>query len=339
MKNNLNGGTVNSFLKSLAKGPIFGIFVFGAVLILFPVLFSQQLFWIHTLALIFINLILCISLRITLLLGLLNLSIVCFMAIGAYTSAVVSTTFEVSFWLTMPTAGIICALLSLLLGFPLLRLKGAYFFIGTVCIAMVVRVFFGNFFVDIFQGIPGFTPIAKPHLYLPGFELKFSSKFSMYYLSFTIMFIILLIAYMAEKSKYGRTWKAISQSEDLALSLGVNAFRYKLLNFTIANFFCGIAGAVYAAMNNIITPHDFELHYTFLIVLFCVVGGLNNFWGPILGAIIMGILSEFMRTLGQWEVLTYGLILVLALIFMPQGVVNLPEKLFSLKEKRKKLPS
>lgn len=336
MKNKSNDMVGGNLKIRLSGGPG-GVFALGAFLMLLPVFISHQLFWVHILSFIFVNIILCLSLRLMLLLGLLNLSIVSFMAIGAYASAVISTTLEVSFWLTMPMSGLICAILSLFLGFPLLRLKGAYFFIGTVCIAMVVRVFFGNFFVDTFQGIPGFTPIAKPHISLAGLNVNFYSKISMYYLAFCIMFIILFIVYMFEGSKYGRTWTAIAQSEDLAQSLGVNIFRYKLLNFAISSFFCGIAGAVYATMNNIITPHDFELHYTFLIILFCVVGGLGSFWGPILGAIFMGILSEFMRTLGQWEVLTYGVILVVALLFMPKGFVGLPAQLLSRKKNREKI--
>lgn len=316
------------------KAGFVGILIFGGVLLLIPIIFSGHLFWIHTLALIFINIILGLSLRLTLLLRLLNLAIVAFMAIGAYASAVLSTTYELSFWITLPIAGIISGILAALLGFPLLRLRGAYFFIGTVAIAMVIRVFFGSFFVETFQGVPGFTPIARPRIALPGLEVNFYSKTSMYYLAFGLMFAILILIYLLEKSKYGRTWKAIAQSTDLAQSLGVNVFAYKLSNFAIGCFFCGLAGAAYATMNNIITPHDFELHYTFLIILFCVLGGLGHFWGPVLGAVFMGILAEFMRTLGEWEVLTYGVVLVLALLFMPRGFISLPRLILSRKQRR-----
>src|SRR4030067_1164000 len=162
---------------------------------LFPLIFSHQLFWITTLTLIYISIILSASLRLMALTGLLNLACVAFMGIGAYASAVVSTHFEVSFWITAPMAGILCALLSVVLGIPLLRLIGAYFFIGTVTIAMIVRVFFGNFFVDVFQGIPGFSPIAKPRLTLMGTEFVFLSKASLYYLALGIMVITLLVMY------------------------------------------------------------------------------------------------------------------------------------------------
>ncbi len=305
-------------------------FIVGLFIILFPLLFSEQLFWVHVLTLIFIYIILSVSLRLMALTGLLNLASMAFMGIGAYASAVLSTRLEVPFWIAMPTAGVICALFSLALGVPLLRLIGAYFFIGTVTIAMIVRVFFGNFFVEIFQGMPGFSPIAKPSITLPGIlEFVFISKASQYYLALGVMAISLLIMYVLENSRYGRAWKAIAQADNLAESLGVDLFRYKLLAFATCNFFCGIAGATYGAIMNIIAPHEFDLPRMFIIVMYCVVGGMHSFWGAIVGTVLMAVIAEFLRTLGQWELLGYGLILIFAMRFMPQGLVGLMKPLWA----------
>jgi branched-chain amino acid transport system permease protein len=252
------------------------------------------------------------------------------MGIGAYASAVISTRLEVPFWVAMPLAGVICVLLSLALGVPLLRLIGAYFFIGTVTIAMIVRVFFGNFFVDIFQGIPGFSPIAKPSITIPGImEVVFISKTSHYYLALGVMAISLLVMYGLENSKYGRAWKAIAQADNLAESVGVDLFKCKLLAFATCNFFCGIAGATYGAIMNIITPHEFDLPRMFIIVMYCVVGGMYSFWGAIIGTFLMAVIAEFLRTLGQWELFGYGVILVLAMRFMPQGLAGLMKPILS----------
>jgi branched-chain amino acid transport system permease protein len=300
----------------------------GFFIFLFPLLFSEQLFWVHVLTLIFIYIILSVSLRLVAITGLLNLASVAFMGIGAYASAVISTRLEVPFWVAMPIAGGICALFSLALGIPLLRLIGAYFFIGTVTIAMIVRVFFGNFFVDIFQGIPGFSPIAKPYITIPGIlEVVFISKVSQYYLALGVMAISLLIMYGLENSKYGRAWKAIAQADNLAESVGVDLFKNKLLAFATCNFFCGIAGATYGAIMNIITPHEFDLPRMFIIVMYCVVGGMHSFWGAIIGTVFMAVIAEFLRTLGQWELFGYGVILVLAMRFMPQGLAGLMKPL------------
>jgi branched-chain amino acid transport system permease protein len=311
--------------------PLIGIFI-----LLFPVLFSEQLFWVHVLTLVFIYIILSVSLRLVALTGLLNLAGVAFMGIGAYASAVLSTRWEIPFWIAVPMAGVICILLSLALGIPLLRLIGAYFFIGTVTIAMIVRVFFGNFFVEIFQGIPGFSPIAKPSITLPGIlEFVFISKASQYYLALGVMVISLLIMYVLENSRYGRAWKAIAQADNLAESVGVDLFKYKVLAFAAGNFFCGIAGATYGAIMNIIAPHEFDLPRMFIIVMYCVVGGMYSFWGVIVGTVLMAVVAEFLRTLGQWELLGYGVILVVAMRFMPQGLVGLVKPLFAPAEERK----
>jgi len=268
--------------------------------------------------------------------GLLNLASVAFMGIGAYASAVLSTRLEVPFWIAAPVAGGICILFSLALGVPLLRLIGAYFFIGTVTIAMIIRVFFGNFFVDIFQGIPGFSPIARPYIAIPGtFEVVLISKASHYYLALGVMAISLLIMYGLENCRYGRAWKAIAQADRLAESVGVDLFKYKLLAFAACNFFCGIAGATYGAIMNIITPHEFDLPRMFIIVMYCVVGGMHSFWGAIIGTFLMAVIAEFLRTLGQWELFGYGVILVLTMRLMPQGLVGLVKPLLSPAEAKK----
>jgi len=308
----------------------------GIFILLFPFIFSQHLFWVHVLTLIFISIILSVSLRLMGLTSLLNLASVAFMGIGAYASAVLSTRLEISFWIAMPLAGGVCILLSVALGIPLLRLIGAYFFIGTVTIAMIVRVFFGNFYVDIFQGIPGFSPIARPSFTIPGLlEIVLISKTSHYYLALGVMVISLLIMYGLENSRYGRAWKAVAQADHLAESIGVDLFRYKLLAFAVCNFFCGIAGATYGAIMNIITPHEFDLPRMFIIVMYCVVGGMHSFWGAIIGTVFMAVIAEFLRTLGQWELLGYGVILVLAVRFMPQGLVGLMKPLFAPAEAKK----
>ena len=129
--------------------------------------------------------------------------------------------------------------------------------------------------------------------------------------------------YELERSKHGRAWKAIALADNLAESVGVDLFRYKLLAFVTCNFFSGIAGATYGAIMNIITPHEFDLPRMFIIVMYCVVGGMTHFWGPIIGTFLMAMIAEFLRTLGQWELFGYGVILVLAMRFMPHGVYGL----------------
>ncbi len=274
-------------------------------------------------ALIFVKAILCLALRQTLLTGLLNLSLVAFMAIGAYATALLTTTHAWPFWLALPMAGGLCAGIAYLFSFPLLRLKGAYFFIGTVCIAAVVETFFSNFLIETFGGVPGFAPIAKPRIAALGGSFVFTSQLSWYYLTLAVLALSAFVFYRLENSRYGQYWKAMSFADRLVETVGVNLFRYKMINVVIASFFAGVAGALFAPLVGLITPHDFNLSFMFLLVLYAVVGGTQSFWGPVVGVVAVGIAAEFLREFGQYETLGYGIILLLAVLFLPRGLVGL----------------
>lgn len=274
-------------------------------------------------ALIFVKIILCLSLRQTLLTGLLNLSLVAFMAIGAYFTALLSTTHGWSYWLVLPLAGLLCGAIGALFSFPLLRLKGAYFFIGTVCIAAVVETFFSSFLVEQFGGVPGFSPIAKPRVAAFGASFMFRTHLSWYYLTLAVLAVSLFVFYRLEHSRFGQYWKAMSFADRLVETVGVSLFRYKMLNVTIASFFAGVAGALFAPLVGLITPHDFNLGFMFLLVLYTVVGGTESFWGPAVGVLVVGLVAEVLREFGQYETLGYGIILLLALRFLPSGICGL----------------
>lgn len=274
-------------------------------------------------ALIFVKIILCLSLRQTLLTGLLNLSLVAFMAIGAYFTALLTTTHGWPYWVVLPLAGLLCGAIGALVSFPLLRLKGAYFFIGTVCIAAVVETFFSSFLVEQFGGVPGFSPIAKPRLEAFGASFVFRTHLSWYYLTLAALALSVFVFHRLEHSRYGQYWKAMSFADRLVETVGVSLFRYKMLNVSIASFFAGVAGALFAPLLGLITPHDFNLGFMFLLVLYTVVGGTESFWGPVVGVLVVGVVAEVLREFGQYETLGYGIILVLALRFLPSGICGL----------------
>ena len=142
------------------------------------------------------------------------------------------------------------------------------------------------------------------------------------------MLISMFIYYRLEHSRFGQYWKAISVADGLIESVGVDLFKSKMLNFTISCFFAGITGSIFAPLMGIITPHDFDLSFMFLMVMFVVVGGLDYFWGPVMGVIVISVIAEILRDFGQYETLGYGFILVLALIFMPKGLFGFVESFF-----------
>lgn len=279
-------------------------------------------YWSHVFAVVCIKIILCLSLRQMMLCGLLNLSIVSFMAIGAYFSALFTTTYGVSFWIIMPISGIVCFCIGILFSFPVLRLKGAYFFIGTVCLAVGVNIFFSNFFVSFFGGVPGFTPIAVPKISLLGIDYRLQTNSAHYYLTYLVMLFSIFLMWRLEVTRYGMYWRAIEQADRLLEAVGVSLFKYKMLNFAISCFFAGISGSLYAHITGIITPHDFGLEFLFILVALLVVGGVGDFWGPVAGVVILSVIAEFMRDFGQYETISYGFILVFAMLFMPTGIIG-----------------
>ncbi len=301
-------------------------FIVGLILVgpLLPSILS--IYWVHVFAIMFIKIILAVALRQMLLTGMLNLACAAFMAIGAYFTAALLTYGGISFWLVMPFAGITCSFLGLALGFPLFRMKGAYFFIGTVCFAIIVETFFSNFFLEVFGGVPGFTPIAKPQIKILGLDIKFISKISYYYLSYFVMICCLLAMYRLENSRFGQYWKAIRDADRLIESVGVDLFKHKMFNFAICCFISGLCGSVYAPFIGIITPHDFSLDFVFLIVMYVVVGGSQKFWGPVIGVTALSFLGELFRGLGQYELFSYGIVLVAALLFLPNGLIGVLER-------------
>ena len=140
------------------------------------------------------------------------------------------------------------------------------------------------------------------------------------------MLISLMIMYRLEYSRYGQYWKAIRDADRLIETLGVDLFKHKMLNFAICAFFSGICGSIYAPFIGIITPHDFSLDFVFFVIMYAVVGGGENFWGPIIGVLVLSVVGEFLRGLGQYELFCYGIILVMALLFMPNGFFGFYEQ-------------
>jgi branched-chain amino acid transport system permease protein len=314
----------------MRKDNVSGMISIGLIPLVFllPVILPN--YWLHVFALIFIKIILCLSMRQMMLTGLLNLSIAAFMGIGAYFSALMMTTYGFSFWYILFFSGVVCSLIGFLLSFPLLKIKGVYFFLGTICFSVGITTLFSNFFVKTFGGMPGFAPVAMVKLHLMGLQVKFTSNLSHYYLTGIFALLSTIVMKRLEFSRYGLYWKAISQADRLIETVGVNLFKYKTFNFVITCFFAGLSGSLYAHIMGIITPNDFALEFQFILTTILVVGGFESFWGPVYGVFFLSILGEFLRGFGQYELIGYGFILLFTMIFTPKGIAGLVEKIYFL---------
>ena len=285
----------------------------------------------HILCLIGINVIFACSLNAILNIGELNLAQAAFMGIGAYASTLLVMRLGVSFWVALPLAALMTSIFSLPIGFLTLRFKGAYFVLFTFLFAELVRILLSNFWIGLFGGIPGLTNIPKPRIQLGSLlQVTFDSKIPFYYLVLVLTLLTILVLRRIDTSRIGMVFKAISQSESLAESVGISTMKFKILGCATGCFFAGVAGSVYAHFVGIITPSDFGIHSVLAPIAYVVVGGMGSVFGPIVGTVFLMVFSHFfLRQFGFYELLLYGIIIVLIIRFMPEGLISIPRMLSS----------
>lgn len=298
------------------------------ILALLVILFGMPILWedpyiLHVLTVLWLNIILTTSLWLLYTTGEVSLANVSFMAIGAYCSAALMKYAGVSFWISMPLAGMLSAVISFLIGYPALRVKGFSFFIVTLAFAEIILVVLSNFRQDILGGQTGIPAVPPPSpIRMPYLLVEFTSKVSIYYLVLSIAVLCTILIYRLVSSKFGRVSIAIAQADLLAETLGVNTLRHKMQAFTIVGFLVGIAGSLYAHSFRFVSPWDFTIHRMVMLVCFVIIGGTMNIWGPITGAFVFTLLSVFLGKLGHLEVLITGIIVILILRFFPQGLIG-----------------
>ena len=305
--------------------------VLVALLFLLP-LAIRDTYTLHLLCYIALNIIFAGSLRLIMAVGELSLAHAAFMGIGAYASALLTLRLDLQFLLALPLSGIIAAVIAYPIGLITLRLKGAYFLLITFAFAEVIRIILSNYWIGIFGGVPGITGIPAPVISfgtLLHFEL--SSKIQYYYLALVLMLLSVFAMRRLEKSRIGLVFDAIREEEILAESVGINRMRQKVLAFVIACFFAGIAGCYYAHFLHIITPHDFALHAILLPSAYVIIGGMGTIAGPVVGTTVLMLVSNFvLQEFGYYEMLIYGVLMVLVIILVPQGLISLPARIHSL---------
>lgn len=256
--------------------------------------------------------------------GRLNLGHAAFYGIGAYSSALLVMKLGISVWFGMPLAGLITVFFGILIGIPCLKLKGAYLAITTLAFGEITRLAMMNL-VPLtngplgIRGIPGPPPIIFRNSLLISFE----SKTSYYYLLLTLCLVCLLIIKRLLNSQIGRTFMAIREDEVRAETVGIDTTQIKIMNFALGAFFAGIAGSFYAHYVRFISPDTFTLNETFTILTMVVIGGLGTFYGPIVGGIIFTFLPELLRAIAEYRMMIYGLMMSVAIIFMPEGIIGI----------------
>jgi branched-chain amino acid transport system permease protein len=259
-----------------------------------------------------------------------------FFGIGAYSSALLAMKTGVSPWFALPIGGIVAAVLSLLIGLPCLKLRlGPYVAIATYGFAEIARIICSNL-VGLTRGESGLWGIPTfTDLEIGSLTINFAvSRIPYYYVILIIFFVTAIFLYRQINSPTGLALKSIRESLDAAESLGVSISKYKLLAFIISSFVAGVAGAFYAHYILILTPSCiFSIDVMIQIVAINLIGGAGTFAAPIAGAFIFTFGIEYLRTFGEYQFMLYGVLLVIFILFLPQGVIHRILKIVPIREK------
>lgn len=255
--------------------------------------------------------------------GIFTFGQVAFYVIGAYASAIITNTFEVSPWLGIPIAGLITGIIGVLVGLPCLKLKGAYIALVTFAVHMIMVPFLKS---DIGRAIGTGGPqgiLSIPSVKFLQYTYSSMEPIPWFYTVLCISLASLILIYIIIHSTWGLAFIAIRDSEVFAKSIGINDFKYKLLVFGVSSFLTGLIGAVYAHYVGILSTRMLGLDIFLIIMVMIVLGGIGKFPGAAIGALITVFLSEWLRPLGTYRLVIFGALVVLLVLKMPQGVTGL----------------
>ncbi len=250
--------------------------------------------------------------------GQLNLAHAGFMAIGAYTVGILTVDYNVPFWVAFALAGLVTAALGGIIGLISLRLRGQYFAIFTLCVGVIIYLVIEKW-DSLTHGVNGIMDVPQPVAIGP---LSIASDRGQYYLVLAILVIGLVLMERIVGSLVGRGFVAIRNSENLAEALGINPMRTKVTAFMLSTFYAGIAGALYAGYVRFLGPDMASETHTFDMITFTVVGGLGTLIGPVVGSISVAWLSQYLQALQDYRMVVFGPLLILLIMFFPQGIVG-----------------
>jgi branched-chain amino acid transport system permease protein len=266
--------------------------------------------------------------------GLLDLGYVAFYAVGAYSYALLAEHFGFSFWICLPLAGILASFWGIILGFPVLRLRGDYLAIVTLAFGEIVRLVLINF-QSLTHGPDGITGVPRPSFFgLPfnndtgSFADTFGLAWSpihrivfLFYLILVLALITNLVTIRLRRLPIGRAWEALREDEIACRSLGINTTNTKLTAFAMGAMFGGFAGAFFATRQGFISPESFTFTESALVLAIVVLGGMGSQVGVVIAATVMLGGFEFFREFQQYRLLVFGLAMVSIMIWRPRGLI------------------
>jgi branched-chain amino acid transport system permease protein len=299
------------------KRQILTFFVFAAVVLAAP-FFLKGNYLLNVFVFVGINTMLAIGLNLLLgYAGQISLGHAAFFGLGAYLSGIITTRFGVDPFFVMILAAFCAGMLAFVIGFPILKLKGHYLAMATLGFGIIMYIIF-NETVDWTGGPSGLSGIPNLHIG----SLVFDNDLNNYYLVWVFTLVVMLLSINLSRSRIGRALRAINDSEVAARVMGVNARILKVQIFTVSAVISAIAGSLYAHIMTFIAPASFGFNFSVELLTMVVIGGLGSIYGSFLGAAILTMLPEFLRMFQNFDIIIYGLMLILMTMFMPGGLVS-----------------
>ncbi|MEW6265285.1 MAG: ABC transporter ATP-binding protein [Thermodesulfobacteriota bacterium] len=253
--------------------------------------------------------------------GLLDLGYVAFFAIGSYTMAILTSPeagfFNWNFWAALPVAVLMGAAFGVLLGVPVLNMRGDYLAIATLGFGEIIRILVLSDFLRPWLG--GAQGLGKiPKVVVAGFE--FGTPQEVYYLIAAGCLLVGFISYRLRDSRLGRAWMAVREDEDVAQAMGINLVATKLLAFATGAAFSALSGAIFATKLGSVYPHSFNVMISINILCLIIVGGMGSLPGVVVGSLALVGLPELLREFAEYRLLVYGLALVAMMLIRPEGL-------------------
>lgn len=286
--------------------------------LVFPALFSTYQINIMITALMYVVLGLGLNIVVGVA-GLLNLGYVAFYAVGAYTYALLNLHFGLGFWAALPIGGLLSALFGILLGFPVLRLRGDYLAIVTLGFGEIIRLVLENW-NDFSKGPSGISNIPRPGFF--GIDMSLDTAIIyLYYLMICMVLFTIFVVNRLQNSRIGRAWFALREDEIACQAMGIDKTRTKLTAFALGATWAGMAGVFFAAKTTFINPASFTFLESAIVLCIVVLGGLGSIAGVVLGAFVLILTPEYLRVFADYRMLAFGTVLVVMMLLRPQGIV------------------
>jgi len=265
---------------------------------------------------------------ITFYIGRINIGQGAYALMGGYVSAILVVQYGVSFWLTLPIAGLFCAAASVLIGLPILRLRGVYFAMITLVLTEVARLL--ALALPITNGAKGMVSIPLPgavELFgvtlIPDFATLDNVKPAFYYLSVILMILCFAGVYRLVNSRLGHLCRSLQQNEELASSIGVNIAYLRIIAYSVSSFLGGIGGAIFVAISQSVYPSSFTVVVSINFMLNCFLGGLGYVFGPMLGTLVLYFGWDLLFQTGKFQLLIYSSVLIFLMVALPNGLLSL----------------